>query len=162
MVPDYGPIEEVLQQQVSYRPRPMPVAAESRAIWRVPYVLLLVRACRRNRANLRQLQLLNWGIRSSASVEDWERFLGGRIDREQATIRYEPALDRAIALATALGLLNFDEKLWHLTTDGLELLQEVDRDDRLFIREKELLSRMRSTLSQAAVNRLLSRQVRAA
>src|SRR2546421_1674062 len=125
-------VDDLLRAPYSYSQRPRPVPADGRPLWRVPYVLLLVRTCRQEVASLVQLHVLNWALRSSGGVKQLARFLAGDLEREDPVVRYEPALDRAVALAGGLGLLVFEKKLWRLTDKGRSLLEELNRDSRLF------------------------------
>lgn len=152
-------VDDLLRAPYSYSQRPRPVPADGRPLWRVPYVLLLVRACRQEVASLEQLHVLNWALRSSDGVAQLTRFLAGDLGREEPVVRYEPALDRAVALAGGLGLLVFEKKLWRLTDRGRALLDEIGKDSRLFNAERELLSVIGKPLPQAAVSRLLKREV---
>src|SRR5206468_12074035 len=96
-------VDELLRAPYSFAERPKPVPPDGRPIWRVPYTLLLVRSCRGAQGTLEQLHVLNWAIRTSGGVDQLARFLAGAIDAEQPVVRYEPALDRAVSLATGLG-----------------------------------------------------------
>lgn len=148
--------DEFLRVPYSYVRRPRPVPAEGRALWRVPYVLLLVGVCRSAAASLPQLHVLNWAVRTAENAEALSAFLRGELEADEAVVRYEPALDRAIGLAGGLGLLRFDRRLWRLQEPGRELLAEIDADPDLLALERERLAPV-SGLTQAAVSRLLGR-----
>lgn len=148
--------DELLHVPYSYVQRPRPVSADVRPIWRVPYVLLLVRACRGGVATLSQLHVLNWGVRAAENSRSLTAFLSGEVEANDPVVRYEPALDRAVSLATGMGLLNLDGRRWRLTDSGQELLKDIDRDEELLRLERERLSPV-TGLTQKAVRELLGR-----
>lgn len=124
-------------------------------MWRIPYVLLLVRACRQSKAKLEQIHVLNWAMRTDRDAEAMALLSSANVTAETAIVRYEPALDRAIALAAGLGFLRFEKKSWHLTELARELLAAIDADEDLFAHEKRMLETLSAPLSQSTVKRLL-------
>lgn len=138
--------------------RPQPVPGALRPGWRIPTVLMLVRKCRGSKASLEQLHVLNWAIRDPAAMDTFLGFWRGEVDPDEAVVRYEPALNRAIDLAVGLHLLAWnDTKRLVLTEQGNELLTEIDEEDVL-IDEKEFLGALPSTITQAGVQRLLGKK----
>ncbi|WP_156028372.1 hypothetical protein [Candidatus Solirubrobacter pratensis] len=125
-------------------------------------MLLLVRACRAQAASLQQLHVLNWALRSTRGAEQLGLFLAGELAAEQPAVRYEPALDRAVALAGGLELLTFDRKLWRLNDAGRALVAHLDEDPSLLSDEKQRLAIIGTPLTQAAVSGLLRREPTAA
>jgi len=100
-------------------------------------------------------------VRSTESAERLGEFLAGKIRPEQAIVRFEPALDRTVALAHGFGLLEWKKgRYWALGARANELLATIDADEQIFTVEKALLSSLPSQLSQAAVRRLLGREIR--
>ena len=153
-------VDAVFQVPFSFRQRPRPSPADARPLWRIPYVLLLVRACRQRQARLEQLHVLNWVLRTSDASDTLESLLTGDIPIDRAIVRYEPALDRAISLATGLEFLRFNNKSWRLTETATAVLDAVDADDDLFTREKRLLETLSAPVTQAAIARLFRRSRR--
>jgi hypothetical protein len=120
-------------------------------------LLLLVRACRGEKATPEQLHVLNWAVRSTESAESLAAFLEGKVRPEEAIVRFEPALDRAVALARGFELLAWNDRYWVLTESGRNLLKKVDGQPETLHVEKGLLKQLPSPLSQAAVKKLLGR-----
>jgi hypothetical protein len=154
-------LDTLLDRSFVFRERPAPAAADLRAVWRIPLTLMLTRACRGSQATHEQLHVLNWAVRSTESTERLGEFLAGKIRPEQAVVRFEPALDRTVALAHGFRLLTWRKKrYWALGEGASELLTAIDEDEQIFTVEKALLSSLPSQLSQAAVRRLLGREIR--
>jgi hypothetical protein len=151
------PTDALLDRSFLFRDRPASAPSDLRPVWRVPVVTLLVSSCRSKKATHEQLHVLNWATRSFASAERLAAFMAGDTEPERAIVRFEPALDRATALARGLGLLNWDERYWVLNAAGQTLLEAVWADDELLVHEKSLLTSLPNPLTQAQVGRLLSR-----
>jgi hypothetical protein len=152
-------IDLLLDQPFVFRNRPISAPPDLRPVWRVPVVLLLVRACRGDRATHEQLQVLNWAIRSGVGAETLRGYLAGEIPPEQAIVRFDPALDRAVALARGLGFIDWATRFWVLTSVGREAVKQVD-EAGVLDRERSLLAELPKPLTQAAVGRLLKREIR--
>src|ERR1019366_3722264 len=71
--------------------------------------------------------------------------------------RIEPALDRAIALAGGLGIIVWKAKYWALSDKGRELLDNLQSDELVLVREKRLLEALPKPLTQTAVAALFQR-----
>ena len=150
-------IERYFNGPFLFRNRPAPVSGDLRPLWRVPIVLMLVRTCRQQHATHAQIHVVNWGLRSADAAQTLRGFLRGSVRPERAIVRFEPALDRTVALTHGFGLLNWDKRYWSLTVAGLRALEEVDSDDDLFAHEKRVLAGL-PPVSQADIRRLLGRQ----
>lgn len=149
-------VDDLLDLPFVFRDRPTSAAPDLRPIWRVPLVALLVRACSQQKATHEQLHVLNWGIRSPSGAETLADFLAGEVAPERAIVRFDPALDRAAALARGFGLIDWKTKYWVLTSAGEAVAADVDAAD-LLSQERSLLSTLPKPLTQAAVGRLLKR-----
>jgi hypothetical protein len=102
--------------------------------------------------------VLNWAVRSAASDDTLMSFLAGTVRPEHAIVRFEPALDRAAALARGFDLLQWQNRYWILTNRGRKMLDDVDANYEVLADEKALLAQLPGPLSQAAVHRLLARE----
>src|SRR5713226_9500909 len=104
---DHAPstlLTEVLERPFGFGERPVPTPAEYRPKWRTALVVLLVGACHGKRASWNQLHMLNWAARSKETRAAFERLRAGEARLEDAIVRYDPSLDRAIDLALFNGL----------------------------------------------------------
>jgi hypothetical protein len=149
-------VDAVLDLPFLFRDRPTSAPPDLRPIWRVPLVVLLVRACSGGKATHEQLHVLNWAIRSVAGAETLARYLAEELAPERAIVRFDPALDRAVALARGLALVSWKTKYWTLTPVGARTAAELD-DAGLLDKERTLLATLPKPLTQAAVARLLQR-----
>lgn len=154
-----GDVEALLDQPFVFRNRPTSAAPDLRPVWRVPVVLLFVRACRSQRATHEQLHVLNWAVRSAVAADTLLGYLAGDIPPEQAIVRFDPALDRAVALARGLAFIAWDKRSWALTAAGRAATLQLD-EAGVLRREQSLLAELPKPLTQTAVLRLLQRGVR--
>src|SRR5437867_13446212 len=91
----------VLDRPFTFREQPVPTPAEYRPKWRTALLLLLIGSCHGRRARWYQLHVLNWAARHPANQHAFERLQSGEARLEDAIVRYDPSLDRAIDLALA-------------------------------------------------------------
>jgi hypothetical protein len=151
-------IDTLLDQPFTFRERPSSVPSDLRPVWRVPVVILLVQACRGSRATPEQLHVLNWAVRSTDSAATLSAYLAGELGPSDAVVRFEPALDRAVALARGYRFLRWNTRYWVLTADGRAVARLVESHESLLQRERTLLATLPRPLTQAAVEALLHRE----
>jgi len=150
-------LAQVLERPFQFRERPVPTPAEYRPKWRTALVVLLVGACYSRRASWHQLHVLNWACRSHANQAAFERFKVGEPRLDDAVVRYDPALDRAIDLALFDGLLERRSgDVLGLSSRGLTALNELQHANVL-VGEKEFFARV-SPVSQTLVDSLVPRR----
>ena len=65
-------------ESVSFRVRPVSVPGELRITWRLAVVVLMLAGCRKQRASLVKLHVLNDALRSEDSAQQLRRVLRGR------------------------------------------------------------------------------------
>lgn len=92
------------------KPRSHAVPGDLRIMRRVSLLTLLLNTCFGSRASLEQLHVLNWAARSKESREAFLSFLSGAIPPDQAIVRYDPALSRALDFARYEGLIQDREQ----------------------------------------------------
>jgi hypothetical protein len=148
-------LEPVLGRAVRFESRPSALPADVRTVWRVPLVLLVIATARGQRATWQQLHVLNWAVRGRDARERLRRYLAGEITPDSVVVRYEPALEDAIALCVGLGFA-----IWHegkrliLTKRGEQAVAAIRASEALGD-ERGYLTEVGPRLSQAAVERLL-------
>ncbi len=152
-------LTQVFDVPFNFVSRPEPVPGLMRPAWRIPTILLLVRKCWGAKASLEQLHVLNWAIRERQARETFLSFWAGEIDPDEAIVRYEPALNRAIDLAVGLRFLVWtDAKRLALTDEGRGLLADIDEQADVLAEEKQFLAALSSLVTQTGVEKLLKRR----
>ena len=156
MTPDDGiHLLELLDVPFDFERQPDAVPAALRPQRRVPLVLLLVAKSYGAGASWKGLQLLNWAVRDP---EHAELLMALREDHDipdRPVVRFEPALDRALDLATGLGLLEQKaSRVFRLTDAGKRVVEELDNSEA-FVRERETLGLLSGKVTQKEVGRVL-------
>jgi hypothetical protein len=151
-------LTRLLDVPFTFVSRPRPVPGALRPSWRIPTILLLIRKCWGAKASLEQLHVLNWAIRDAHARETFLGFWRGEIDPDEAIVRYEPALNRALDLAVGLRLVAWTEaKRLTLTEKGRDLLAAIDSDGEVLVEEKAFVGAITSSVTQTGVEKLLRR-----
>lgn len=147
----------LLEAPARFDARPYPVRPPHRPLWRIGTIVLILGKCRARKASLKQLHVLSWAMRSPPTAT----FLVSALNDHQdalpgiPSVRFEPSLNRALDFAVAEGLVTIANGMFVLTAIGEHFLNEIDQNDDILAAEKGMLKRLRGTVSQAAVNRLL-------
>lgn len=120
--------------------RAAPVDAYQRLEWHLSSLLLAVDNMYGRIASIEQLHLVMWALRFP---EDRETFLswwrGESIDTPIQTARFDPFLERVLALAIGDGLLARKGERWTLSPKGVGLLQKIESSESLLRNEKAFL-----------------------
>lgn len=146
---------ELLDVAFDFERQPDPVPAALRPERRVPLVLLLVAKSHGAGASWKGLQLLSWVVRDPEHAELLMELREGRDIPDRPVVRFEPALDRALDLATGLGLLEQKaSRVFRLTNAGKRVVEELDGSDA-FDREREVLGLLAGKVTQKEVGRVL-------
>ncbi len=144
-----------IQFQFSRRPSPLP--ADLRAEWRLAVILLILKKCWGERATLRQLHVLNWAVRTARSRDAFIKMLSRARRLDDPVVRFEPSLNRAIALALAENLLSREPNgTIRLTEKGSGLIEEIMSVSSCLQAEKEFLSQITGKVTQRQIDHLLS------
>lgn len=137
--------------------RPSPLAADLRPEWRLAAIALILRKCWGERATLRQLHVLNWAVRTARSRDAFIQMLSHARRLDDPVVRFEPSLNRALALALAENLLLREPNgTIRLTEKGSRLSEEIMSVPGCLEAEKEFLSRINGKVTQRQIDRLLS------
>lgn len=152
---DGSDLVELLDVAFDFERQPDPVPAALRPERRVPLVLLLVAKSHGAGASWKGLQLLSWVVRDPEHAELLVALREDRDIPDRPVVRFEPALDRALDLATGLGLLEQKaSRVFRLTEAGKRVVEELDGSDA-FAREREVLGMLAGKVTQKEVGRVL-------
>lgn len=154
----------VLESVFVFRKRPVAVDPDLRPLRRVSMLLLLVDNCRGAIANLEQLHVLDWAIRTESSRRSLIEFLMGQRSPESSIVRFDPSLDRAVCLGVGAGVLSVttrgtssgsipDYRI-ELTIEGKAALTELDNE--IFAVERSFLTALPRKLTQTDVRELFT------
>lgn len=161
----------ILDAPFTFRSRPAALEPDLRPLRRVALLLLLVDACRGATANLEQLHVLDWAIRTEESRRTLIEFLTHQRSPDTAIVRFDPTLDRAVSLASGCGLLMVtslastniastvlpDFRI-ELTLHGRKALSDLDAE--VFETERAFIEALPRKLTQSDVRELFTWGIR--
>ena len=136
--------------------RPAPVPPYLRPEWRIALLLLALHKCWGNRATRRQLHVLNWGLKTSETRATFAQVLAGRVRPDEAIVRFDPVVDRALQFAEGEKLVTTSGEAVILTEKGQDLVKKLMLNKECLVSEKEFLASLGGKLSQARVDAFLA------
>lgn len=151
MLPSHSPF--------TFRERPAPVPGDLRISWRFALNLLIVQRSRSKRSSLARLYILNDGTRSFDDADLLSDILIGAAPLADFRVKVEPALGRALDLMVGEGLLVWEtvsDRLGvELTSSGLALASEIQKDKNIMALEKERIEFISPLLTEGRVTEFL-------
>jgi hypothetical protein len=146
-----------LRVPFKFQRRPTAVPGDLRIEWRVATLLLILSTCHGKKANLKQLHVLNWSIRSTKTRAAFIGILNGTQDPNTALVRFEPALNRAIDFSVGEGLTErIDGTSISLTNKGLSFISELTKQNDCLLDERTFLQQIKGKTSQKNIDNLLA------
>ncbi len=142
-----------------------------RTVRRLALITLLLKACRSEQASLPQLHVLNWAVRTPESRSAFLAFLRREVPPDEAVVRFDPTLPRAIQYAIEEQIVT-DREAVQATLDGRieakvgdyrikltekgRVIAEAVEDADVLVDERIFLERLSKKVTQAMVDELLS------
>ncbi|MFF0745172.1 hypothetical protein ACFYVL_32705 [Streptomyces sp. NPDC004111] len=145
-----------ISTNVIFTRRPDPIPGDLRTGWRLASLVLILQRCRGNTANLEQIHVLAWSVRSTQGREVMRTWFSARRKPNGLIIRHDPATSRTINLAVAAGLASRnDNASITLTGKGERLATLLWANTEVLSREKEFLSTLPARITQKSIDDLL-------
>jgi hypothetical protein len=149
-------LDSELNVSFDFLERPYPTSADLRPEWRIGTILLSLKKCWANRANLRQLHVLNWAMRTPESRTTLIRILNGELSPDEAIVRFDPTLERALRFAEGEKLIVITGEVVFLTDKGETFVNRINSDEDCLRWEKDFLTQIQGKLSQKRVDAFLN------
>jgi hypothetical protein len=139
-----------------FRRRPTAIPGDLRIGWRVSAMVLVLDRCRAKTANLEQIHLLTWALRSAKTRELIARWFHGSQRPDDLIVRFDPSMTRTIALCVAGEVVrrNANQTIT-LIRPGIELASEIMNHAELLAPEKAFLSTLPNSITQRSIQALL-------
>lgn len=142
MSPD-SPLKQAINNaEFVYTSRPDPLAGDLRMSWVIAILIMALFFSRGKKSNLQKLQFLAHSVRVEEGREEVRGLFSGLYRASEVSVRVEPSLNRAIAYAHALGLIQVRSGTSVALTSKGELLakdicaqEDAFSDERTFLRE---------------------------
>jgi hypothetical protein len=144
---------------ITFTRRATPIHPESRPIWRVSLIaLILLLLGRGNKASPQKVLALSSIVSSKHKRACLASVLSNTKSVSTLTIRFDPSVNRAIDFGIAEGIFILDKsKNIQLTDRGLEFARKIMRDDEIFSEEKQFMNGFsKNDLSEKVVEQLIA------
>lgn len=142
---------------LTFNKRPISISPEYRPMYRVAQIVMILKvASTKNTASLLKLHFFSWAMRSKKNMEEALQL----VSTNPSTYNFpklwsvEPSLNRALTYVVAEGLVNIEKGKYHLNNKGELLFKSIEKDDNLFMDEKQFLNTVKKKISDSRLQRL--------
>jgi hypothetical protein len=141
----------------TFQNRPAPLAGDLRPTWKIGLILLMLLYCRRHKATLQKLHLLNTACNSMSAQGNFLRYIDGKARKDEIIPRIEPSLNRALNLARGEGLIEVESgKNLMLTPKGLGEAKALEAIPDCMATERLFLQTVKSFVTESKVTDLFN------
>ena len=147
-----------LIKKYSFKREPVSLPAELRPMHKIALILLFLRInCKASTSTLLKIQFLNWVLKS----KEMRNKLISQTNGKEAeyllkVIHLDPTVNRAVQYAIAEKIISLEKSGKIKLTDlGIKLVDEIIRNDDLFIDEKNYLMKLGKTVSEVQIKNTL-------
>lgn len=149
-------MEDLFIKKLSFTKRPIPIPADYRPMYKIAIIVLILKlCCRSDKAGLLKLHLFSWALASKKHTALLADYISKNFAGEFSVWGIEPALNRALQLATAEKICDIvDGKNYQLSTEkGLQFFNMIMSDNELLVDEKAFLRTLgKNTITDSRIN----------
>ncbi len=149
-------MEDLFIKKLSFTKRPIPIPADYRPMYKIAIIVLILKlCCRSDKASLLKLHLFSWALASKKHTALLADYISKNFVGEFSVWGIEPALNRALQLATAEKICDIvDGKNYQLSTEkGLQFFNMIMSDNELLVDEKAFLRSLgKNTITDSRIN----------
>jgi hypothetical protein len=136
---------------LKFKRQPAPVMAEHRPLYKICQALLVLHlASRGGKSRLARLHLFNWALKTPEHSELLKAAAKTKTLRIPAW-GFDPALAIALRYAIAEGLIREVSSGYELTDAGKILIEEVIKNQDIFVFDKSVLTAIGKNITEAMV-----------
>lgn len=140
---------------LTFNKRPISISPEYRPMYRVAQIVMVLKiASTKNTASLLKLHFFSWAMRSKKNMDEARELALADTLTYNNLWSVEPSLNRALTYVIAEGLVNVEKGKYHLNNKGELLFSSIEKDDNLFLQEKEFLNSVKKKISDNRLQRL--------
>jgi len=158
------------EAKIMLHPRNQPFPGQFRTVRRLALLTLVLEACRGQQASLAQLHVLNWAVRTPESRRAFLSFMNNEVAPDEAIVRFDPTLARAIQYAVEEQIVTDREEVQRGLDDTIEVkvgeyriqltdkgraIAEAVKDAGILADERIFLEGLRKKVTQTMVDNLL-------
>lgn len=147
--------QAILNGAFTYTARPDPIPGDLRMSWGMAILIIALFYSRARRSNFQKLQFLAHSVRIPEGREEARGLLSGEYKPADVSVRVEPSLNRAVALAHALKLVKIERGTSISLTDrGLKVAEAILSETDILSEEKRFLSEVAPRITDALMKRV--------
>ncbi|MDT8333716.1 hypothetical protein RQ831_21915 [Roseomonas gilardii] len=145
----------ILGGAFTYTARPEPMPGDLRMSWGIAVLLLGLFYSRAKKSNFLKLQFMAHAVRLPEGREEVRGLLSGAYKPTEVSVRVEPSLNRAVALAHALKLVKIEKGTSvSLTDTGEKIATTIVKDDETLRTEVSFLREIAPKMTDALMKRI--------
>lgn len=145
----------ILSGAFTYTARPDPMPGDLRMSWGIAVLVLAIFYSRAKKSNFQKLQFMAHAVRLPEGREEVRRLLSGEYKPNDVSVRVEPSLNRAVALAHALKLVKIEKGTSVSLTDiGEKMASAIVKGDDTLKEEVSFLREVAPKMTDALMKRI--------
>jgi hypothetical protein len=142
---------------ISFTEREMPLYVNYRPMYKVSQILLILHFNGyAGKASLLKLHLFSWALKSYDNLNILKDFVTSNYQDKLEFFGIESTLNRALNLAYAEKLVDFDKGNYKLLEKGRKFVEQINEDETLFVNETQVLKLIGKKIPEKIINGLIN------
>lgn len=142
---------------ISFTEREMPLYVNYRPMYKVSQILLILYFNGyAGKASLLKLHMFSWALKSYENLNILKDFVTSNYQKKLQFFGIESTLNRALNLAYAEKLIDFDKGNYKLLDKGRKFVEQINKDESLFVDEKQVLKLIGKKIPEKIINGLIN------
>jgi hypothetical protein len=142
---------------ISFTEREMPLYFNYRPMYKVSQILLILYFNGyAGKASLLKLHMFSWALKSYENLNILKDFVTSNYQKKLQFFGIESTLNRALNLAYAEKLVDFDKGSYKLLEKGRTFVEQIIEDEALFVDEKQVLKLIGKKIPEKIINGLIN------
>jgi hypothetical protein len=142
---------------ISFTERKTPLYPNYRPMYKVAQILLILHYNGyAGKASLLKLHLFSWAMKSYENMNSLKEFVTSNYEQKLHFFGIESTLNRALNLAYAEKLIDFENGSYKLLNKGKLFADQIIEDETLFINEKQVLQLVGKKIPERIINNLVN------
>lgn len=147
--------QAILGGAFTFTARPDPMPGDLRMSWGIAVLILALFYSRAKKSNFQKLQFMAHAVRLPQGMDEVRGLLSGLYSPTQVSVRVEPSLNRAVALAHALKLVKIENGTSvSLTGAGEKMALAILEGDGTLKEEMSFLREVAPKMTDALMKRV--------
>jgi len=142
---------------ITFTERKTPLYPSYRPMYKVSQILLILYYNGyAGKASLLKLHLFSWALKSYENMNVLKEFVTSNYQNKLHFFGIESTLNRALNLAYAEKLIDFDKGNYKLLEKGKTFAETLDKDESIFTNEKQILKLIGKKIPEKVIKNLVN------